>query len=324
MQQCISRLIAGDRHAIDKRLRNSSGNCLVLPRVLFIPWQKSLLMDCPTTPPQVTVQCMAQQPAFWAGYNRQLSLRAVSLSQSYREQDTSGRTVDGVFNQETGTVDGFAMQGRWQGELGVSTWSLPIWVELDASASQGSTAYRGYLQQYNGYLIPYTSTTQNQWQTTNLRLGIPVAQSIGGDNPINLQWVPYVALQSSIWTRDLEQYKEIYSHQSWAAGLLLQWRWAEQWVAWVDALAVEAGNTRMQVPIREPFVLQAFDQNQYRQPQYTLSLGLSYDLTPSWSLQAQWQSADTRHQASAKSDGLNAPPSSQTQQMLRLGVGWRY
>ncbi|MCX8517158.1 MAG: hypothetical protein ORN29_03695, partial [Rhodoferax sp.] len=172
-------------------------------------------------------------------------MHAVSLGQNYREIETQGHTVDGVFNQETGTVGGFALQGRWQGELGVSMGSLPLWIELDASASQGPTAYRGYLQS-NGFLIPLTFTTQNHWQTTKLRLGIPVAQSRGSDNPANLQWLPYVARQSSSWTRNLEQqYQETYSHQSWGAGLLVQWRWDGQWVASVDALAEEAGNTRV-------------------------------------------------------------------------------
>lgn len=284
-------------------------------------------MDCLATPPPDTVQCIAQQPiaqqpVSWAAYNRQLSVHVVSLSQKYRELDQYGKTVDGVFNQETGTVEGTAVQGRWQGELGIRTWSLPLWFELDALTSQGPTAYRGYLQS-NGYLIPHNDTTQNQWQTMRLRLGIPVAQTIGSDNPINLQWVPYLALQNSIWTRDLAQYQETYSYQAWGAGLLIQWRWAQQWVASLDAFALDAGNTRTQVP-RNEYVFNDFDENQYRQPQYTMSLGLSYDFTPSWSLQAQWQNTDTRHQESVLSNGNNAPPSRQTQQMLRLGLGWRY
>ena len=271
-------------------------------------------MDCPDLAVQPPQHCQAP----WVAHNRQIALLALGMNQDYRETDTSGRTADGVFNAERGRVEGQGVRGRWQGEVALGALALPLWIELEASTLQGPSAYQGYWQEYDNTLTPLAATTRNQWQQTQVRVGLPLAVPSIHRWQANAQWLPYILIQNSIWTRDLEQYRETYTAQTTGRGVLLQGRLAAQWLGWVDGSVLDAGHTRVQAPSL------AFDQTQYRPPQYRLAVGLSYAITPRWSLQTQWQTTDTQHQASAVQNGLQAPPSRQSQQLFTLGVGWHY
>ena len=81
-------------------------------------------MNCPDIALQPSQHCQAP----WVAHNRQIALLGLGLNQDYRETDTSGKTANGVFNAERGSVEGQGVRGRWQGEVALGTLALPLWI----------------------------------------------------------------------------------------------------------------------------------------------------------------------------------------------------
>ena len=257
-------------------------------------------------------------PAFnWQKHNRFIGIEAVNIAQNYREQDTQGLTPDGVLNSETGTWRGTALQARWQGQLG----AVPLWLQAQAVQASGQTAYNGYLQSGNT-LTPYRALTGNTLQQTSVRVGLPIAVpvTIPADEPA-LQLVPYVEWANRVWQRNLVQYSETYTHTTHSLGLLAQWRMFANHPQWVLEAGYQQGY-QQSATLSAPSLGFAADLGAGVQTQS--SLALHYRPMPAWSLYLQATQIDCTNGASPVVNGLQAPPSTKSQNTVGAGMVWNY
>lgn len=265
----------------------------------------------------------AKLPPMWATHNRHLSISATQLQQRYREQDIQSLTTDGTLNTERGSAPGYALQGRWQGDLPLGSRSLPLWLQASATWAQGQTNYDGYLQS-GSTLTPYRAKTGNTWRSYSLALGVPIALGQGQAGQAQWQVVPHLQWASTHWQRNLVQYGESYRHTSAGPGLLLQWAASPQWL-------LEAGAAwRKQSPVQVRVPQLGFEAQQSGGTQRILHLAAAWQ-PPShwpaaehWCIAAQAQHSRWANGASPVVNGLQAPPNQHRQTQYSLGLVWRY
>lgn len=245
---------------------------------------------------------------YWEQYNRNISIVGLSLNQSYVEQDTSGRTADGVFNSESGRVSGYGAQARWQGTIADL---LPVWSQLSSSLVTGQTDYNGYTQS-GALLTPLKARTGNEWQRHALQVGLPV-------QPMEpLQLVPYVAWTEQRWQRNLLQYGETYRYSTQSSGILAQWRMQPAWVLEVDYQRSYQTQARLSAPIL------GFDAALPGATSQSTALALRYAPSTRWSLFAEVVHSRLHSEASVVINNLQAPPARTDQSTWSLGLSLHY
>lgn len=265
---------------------------------------------------------------FWQAHNRTLALQVQQRQHAYREIDTKGLTTDGTLNSETGAVQGWAVQARWQGSAG----PMPLWLEAGTSEASGQTDYNGYLQNGNK-LIPYRAKTGNHWQRTDVRVGYPWSPAALP----NLQVVPFAHWGQHHWQRNLVQYSETYRFDTQGAGLLVQWQVPSQWAGSNNAWVLEASYQRGRP---SPALVQApqlgFEANQAAGDSEQTDITLHYRRnTPNsetltahalsaGGLQFKASQSQTQHGASPVVNGLQSPPNTNRITTLSAGVVWHY
>ncbi len=257
----------------------------------------------------------------WDALNRNLSLHVSSTQQRYTELDTQALTTSGVLDRETGQSSGWGVQLRWQGQAG----AVPLWLQADTGYSTGQTDYNGHLQRGNA-LTPYQAKTGNVWQSTSLRVGLPLTT----DKLNSWQFIPYLDWTQQHWQRNLVQYGESYKQSKESLGLLVQWQPA--WPALLGHVdqahkpwLLELGHQRSTSQRSHAAVPNLdFAASQETGPVHQTEVGLRYAITPRWQLQLRAQHTQSSTLASAVVNGLQSPPSQTQQTLLAIGLGWTY
>ena len=246
----------------------------------------------------------------WTPENRRISLTLGKTHQNYREADSNGVTADGELDRETGTLNTWNLQLSWQGD----PWSsehIQVFAATGLQRSNGSTRYRGYMQQ-GGQLSPYAATSGNvDWQYS-LQLGVALPQ-----NQV-LQWVPYLGLQYRCWERQLTQYPENFTHTGVQAGLLAQWRVNAKWSA--EFNAAWGGIIKANLTARTL----GFNQALGKAPTWDLVQKFSYRIDPQLSLDVAAHHRQWKYGQSNLQLGMREPESRTRQTGLGAGLSWNY
>lgn len=247
--------------------------------------------------------------ADWAAHNRNIALSATATQQNYRELDTQGLTADGTLNTERGTVGGWALQGRWQGNLG----PVPLWLQAGTQWAQGQTQYDGYLQSGSA-LTPFKAKTGNTWRSHSLALGVPLAFGANSD----FQVIPHLQWASAQWQRNLVQYGETYRHRSAGVGLGLQWAATER----LTLEAMAARRWQRQANVTVPTFAFAADQGRGKEDVFGLTA--RWQVGQNWFVMAGASVLRFENGASPVVQGLQAPPNTYKPLRFEGGLGLNF
>jgi hypothetical protein len=263
----------------------------------------------------------AQEPASWLSHNRYIEAAIGERHQDYREFDTNAQTVDGIFNAESGAQSTAAIALRWQTE---SSW----WMHIESQRHTGPTLYRGYLQDENGALTPYNAYTGNVSHRNSIAMGYALrpdalfsatAQAAWG---ADWQFIPMLQYSQHHWQRNLVQYSETYTHDVYAVGAALQWRWRPGTVLEAQALF---GRTQLAHIVVPAFDFQAVQPGgDYREWQlgFSQDLGALMGAAPlhGWRIAMRYSMSSWAHGASEVVDDAQAPPNQHTPSTWMLSL----
>jgi hypothetical protein len=261
------------------------------------------------------MQAHAAASGSWQTFNRRLLIQALRLEQHYRENDESGRTADGVFNQEDGSMSGWGLQARWQGQVPlIQDWSLPVWLQADWTSVRGQTRYQGYLQN-NGQLLPFSAITGNRLSDRHLRLGIPLSPA-SAEN----QWqlVPFLAWSDQPWRRNLVQYSEDHQHHTQSWGWIGQWRLNPSWVLELSHQNALHQKSSVSAPAL------GFQANLPSGQHKRTAAALHLQASPRWGVQLGVSQTHYTNGASSETAGQIAPSSSTRHTQASAGLTWHY
>lgn len=284
--------------------------------LLILPGMATAQVEQQQQAPQTQ---QAQNPHHWAQYNRFVELAAGKHQQTYREQDPSGQTADGILNSETGNQDALRTTVRWQSE---SHWL----VQFQANRQSGVTRYNGYLQSSSGILTPYRARTGNTATQLSATVGYALNASNWAVMPTDWQLTPLLQYGHHHWQRNLVQYGESYKHPRYALGALLQWQARRGTVLEVQALSGRVRTATVNVPSL------GFKASQPGGHWHQWQLGISQDLAVltgrpafnGWRLSARYARSQYGHAASPVVNSLQAPPNTHSPSAWALGLQKQY
>lgn len=263
----------------------------------------------------VITSALAQPYEDWVLRNRFIQLSMSETKQRYSEVDVQNLTPNGILDSESGLLRNAGAQIRWQTANG---WMA----QLLAHRQNGASDYDGYLQLSNGALRPYRTITGNVNRQLSVYFGLALNDSAWSLIAPNFQFTPIAYLANTSWQRKLTQYDENYSYRARAAGVLAQWQLRPNTYVEVLALRGSMRNADITAPSFNFSAVQPggkFRQNKLSAIQDLGSILNGHGLK-NWYITLEHSRETFNHTASSVLNGLQAPPSQQSQGTWSVGL----
>ena len=259
-----------------------------------------------------SASAMAQTNKTIEAANSQLSFSVTSQAVTYHELDVSHVTGGAYLDSETGTLPGYTVQWKGQGDL----FELrDMVVQASLHGATGSLGYDGFLQDMAGNIVsPYQSTSSANLTDYSLRVGKAIPTSVAS------QVVPFIGYQSHQWVRTMAPpygYQETYNHNALEVGIMGQAAFTPKLVGTATLSFGSMQDAKMQVSGASTYTLRDQDTK-------SLELSVYYALDKNWHLSATVGRTEFEYGQSAVVSNSYEPDSRTSYDYVALGVGYHF